>query len=49
MGDDGADRRLADVLPGTARPSGPGPQDVTAWADLLDLDEKRPVPERALA
>jgi hypothetical protein len=23
--------------------------DVTAWADLLDLDEKRPVPERVAA
>jgi len=27
----------------------PDRKDVTTWADLLDLDEKRPVPERALA
>ena len=27
----------------------PDRKDVTAWADLLDLDEKRPVPERVLA
>lgn len=26
----------------------PDRTDVTAWADLLDLDEKRPVPERVL-
>ena len=26
----------------------PDRKDVTAWADLLDLDEKRPVPERVL-
>ena len=27
----------------------PDRKDVTAWADLLDLDEKRPVPQRAAA
>ena len=27
----------------------PDRTDVTAWADLLDLDEKRPVPHRAAA
>lgn len=27
----------------------PDRTDVTAWADLLDLDEKRPVPQRARA
>jgi len=27
----------------------PGRTDVTTWADLLDLDEKRPVPQRVLA
>jgi hypothetical protein len=27
----------------------PDRTDVTAWADLLDLDEKRPVPERVAA
>lgn len=27
----------------------PGRTDVTAWADLLDLDEKRPVPQRVHA
>ena len=27
----------------------PNRTDVTAWADLLDLDEKRPVPQRARA
>jgi hypothetical protein len=27
----------------------PDRKDVTAWADLLDLDEKRPVPERVAA
>jgi len=27
----------------------PNRTDVTAWADLLDLDEKRPVPERTAA
>ena len=26
----------------------PDRKDVTTWADLLDLDEKRPVPERVL-
>lgn len=25
----------------------PGRTDITSWADLLDLDEKRPVPHRA--
>jgi hypothetical protein len=27
----------------------PDRTDVTTWADLLDLDEKRPVPQRAMA
>ena len=27
----------------------PDRKDVTSWADLLDLDEKRPVPQRAAA
>jgi hypothetical protein len=27
----------------------PDRKDVTSWADLLDLDEKRPVPERVAA
>jgi hypothetical protein len=27
----------------------PGRTDVTTWADLLDLDEKRPVPQRVAA
>ena len=27
----------------------PGRTDVTTWPDLLDLDEKRPVPQRVLA
>ena len=27
----------------------PNRSDVTAWADLLDLDEKRPVPQRVRA
>lgn len=27
----------------------PGRTDVTTWADLLDLDERRPVPERVAA
>ena len=27
----------------------PGRSDVTSWADLLDLDEKRPVPQRVHA
>jgi hypothetical protein len=27
----------------------PDRTDVTSWADLLDLDEKRPVPQRVAA
>jgi hypothetical protein len=28
---------------------GPDRTDVTSWADVLDLDEKRPVPQRVAA